>query len=78
MDHFDLMFPNFHQVILISSVNELLSRALLEKVSQRVGCVLGIVDQQKGLDVKRLMEKRKLRWDEVAFMGESVTLKIQF
>ncbi|XP_039521989.1 N-acylneuraminate cytidylyltransferase B [Pimephales promelas] len=57
------------EVILISSVNELLSRALLEKVSQRVGCVLGIVDQQKGLDVKRLMEKRKLRWDEVAFMG---------
>lgn len=44
----------FHQVILISSVNEPLSRGLLEKVSQLAGCGLRIGEQQKGLDVERL------------------------
>lgn len=69
-DHFDFMFPNFDQVILISSVNEPLSRGLLEKVSQQAGCGLRIAEQQKGFDVERLMKEKKLRWDEVAFMGE--------
>ncbi|XDV53400.1 hypothetical protein PO909_021909 [Leuciscus waleckii] len=57
------------EVILISSVNEPLSRGLLEKVSQQAGCGLRIGEQQKGFDVERLMKEKNLSWDEVAFMG---------
>ncbi|XP_048015344.1 N-acylneuraminate cytidylyltransferase B-like isoform X1 [Megalobrama amblycephala] len=57
------------EVILISSVNEPLSRGLLEKVAQQARCGLRIGEQQKGLEVERLMREKNLRWDEVAFMG---------
>ncbi|XP_077066249.1 N-acylneuraminate cytidylyltransferase B-like isoform X2 [Siphateles boraxobius] len=63
------------KVILISSVNEPISRSLLKKVSQQAGCGLRIGEQQKGFDVETLMKEKKLRWDEVAFMGESVMFK---
>ncbi|XP_052399634.1 N-acylneuraminate cytidylyltransferase B-like [Carassius gibelio] len=57
------------EVILMTSVNELLSRALLEKVAQLAGCGLRFGEQLDGLEVQWLMKEKKLRWDEVAFMG---------
>ncbi|XP_056307814.1 N-acylneuraminate cytidylyltransferase B [Danio aesculapii] len=57
------------EVILISSANESLSRGVLEKVSQRAGCGLSFTEQRNALDLQKLMDKRKLCWAQVAFMG---------
>uniref|UniRef100_A0A671SFL7 N-acylneuraminate cytidylyltransferase n=1 Tax=Sinocyclocheilus anshuiensis TaxID=1608454 RepID=A0A671SFL7_9TELE len=57
------------EVILMSCVNEPLSRGLLEKVAQLAGCGLWFGEQLNGLEVERLMKEKKLRWDKVAFMG---------
>uniref|UniRef100_A0A671SHD0 N-acylneuraminate cytidylyltransferase-like n=1 Tax=Sinocyclocheilus anshuiensis TaxID=1608454 RepID=A0A671SHD0_9TELE len=59
------------EVILMSCVNEPLSRGLLEKVAQLAGCGLWFGEQLNGLEVERLMKEKKLRWDKVAFMGEN-------
>lgn len=56
----------------MSSVNRLLSRGLLKKVAQQAGCGLWFGKQLKGSEMERQMEVKKLRWDEVAFMGENV------
>ncbi|RXN11559.1 n-acylneuraminate cytidylyltransferase [Labeo rohita] len=63
------------EVIIMSSMNEPLSRGLLEKVAERVGCGLWFGKQLNGLEVEQLIKEKKLRWDEVAFMGENVTKK---
>ncbi len=56
----------------MSSVNGLLSKGLLKKVAQQAGCGLWFGKQLKEFEIERLMEEKKLRWDEVAFMGENV------
>ncbi|XP_052399635.1 N-acylneuraminate cytidylyltransferase B-like [Carassius gibelio] len=57
------------EVILISNINEPLSRGLLEKVAQLIGCGLQFVEHQNGFEMEMLMMEKKVCWDEVAFMG---------
>ncbi|XP_050955097.1 N-acylneuraminate cytidylyltransferase B [Labeo rohita] len=57
------------EVIIMSSMNEPLSRGLLEKVAERVGCGLWFGKQLIGLEVEQLIKEKKLQWDELAFMG---------
>ncbi|XP_026094361.1 N-acylneuraminate cytidylyltransferase B-like [Carassius auratus] len=57
------------EVILISNINEPLSRGLLEKVAQLIGCGLQFVEHQNGFEMEKLMMEKKVCWDEVAFMG---------
>uniref|UniRef100_A0A8C2G433 N-acylneuraminate cytidylyltransferase n=1 Tax=Cyprinus carpio TaxID=7962 RepID=A0A8C2G433_CYPCA len=57
------------EVFLISNMNELLSKGLLEKVAQLTGCRLQFGEQQNGFEMEQLMKEKNLCWDEVAFMG---------
>uniref|UniRef100_A0A8C2DEN0 N-acylneuraminate cytidylyltransferase n=1 Tax=Cyprinus carpio TaxID=7962 RepID=A0A8C2DEN0_CYPCA len=57
------------EVFLISNMNELLSKGLLEKVAQLTCCRLQFGEQQNGFEMEQLMKEKKLCWNEVAFMG---------
>ncbi|XP_051975457.1 N-acylneuraminate cytidylyltransferase B [Xyrauchen texanus] len=57
------------EVILVSNIEDPVPRALLEKIAQQTGCCFKFGMKQKVLEVEHLMKKKKLRWEEVAFMG---------
>ncbi|XP_055062917.1 N-acylneuraminate cytidylyltransferase B-like [Misgurnus anguillicaudatus] len=55
------------KVILISSVNETVSKALLKTISQQTGCDIKLDMEKK--DLECLMKETNMQKEEVAFMG---------
>uniref|UniRef100_A0AAR2LXD8 N-acylneuraminate cytidylyltransferase n=1 Tax=Pygocentrus nattereri TaxID=42514 RepID=A0AAR2LXD8_PYGNA len=57
------------EVILISSSENPVPKPLADKLSQKTGCELVHLTEQKQVEVERLMMKKKLAWEEVAYLG---------
>nr|XP_055047599.1 N-acylneuraminate cytidylyltransferase B-like [Misgurnus anguillicaudatus] len=55
------------EVILISNVNEMVSKDLLKTISKQTGCHIRLVMEKK--DLECLMKEKNMQKDEVAFMG---------
>ncbi|XP_072528714.1 N-acylneuraminate cytidylyltransferase A [Salminus brasiliensis] len=60
------------EVILISSSENQLPAALVDKLSQKTGCELRHLKEQKQVEVERLIKEKKLVWKEVAYLGNDV------
>lgn len=59
-------------MILVSGINEPMPKALLKTVSKQAGC--DIEFGKKNLAIERLLKEKNLHKEEVAFMGENLTL----
>ncbi|XP_046878550.1 N-acylneuraminate cytidylyltransferase A [Hypomesus transpacificus] len=57
------------EVVLLSSVEEPLSSALCERLTQRTGCPVRQLGADVQADVRAMMAKRSLGWNEVAYLG---------
>ncbi|XP_048862505.1 N-acylneuraminate cytidylyltransferase A [Brienomyrus brachyistius] len=57
------------EVILLSSRDCPIPRALEDKLSQKIGCELWLDVQDKHSKVKMIMEQKGLEWKEVAYLG---------
>ncbi|XP_036432884.1 N-acylneuraminate cytidylyltransferase A isoform X2 [Colossoma macropomum] len=57
------------EVILISSSENPVPKPLADKLSQKTGCELRHLTEQKQLEVERLMKEKNLVWKEVAYLG---------
>lgn len=59
------------QVILISSSEEPVPKALVEKIAQRSGCSFRHGVERKQPEVECLIKARGLQWKDVAYLGEA-------
>ncbi|XP_072529898.1 N-acylneuraminate cytidylyltransferase B [Salminus brasiliensis] len=57
------------EVILISSSEDPIPKALAEKLAQRAGCTLRHGVERKQPEVEHLLKERGLQWRDVAFLG---------
>ncbi|XP_055761050.1 N-acylneuraminate cytidylyltransferase-like [Salvelinus fontinalis] len=57
------------EVILISSSEDLLTKALADNLSQRTGCEVRQLGKDIQCEVKAMMDDKDLDWKEVAYMG---------
>lgn len=62
-------------MILISNVNETLSKDLLKTISKQTGCHVSPGMEKK--DLECLIKEKNMQKDEVAFMGKNLTLMVQ-
>lgn len=57
------------QVIFIYSSENPVPQELADKLSQRTGCKMRHFKEQKQKEVEMLMKEKKLKWEEVAYLG---------
>ncbi|KAL6473571.1 hypothetical protein MHYP_G00171320 [Metynnis hypsauchen] len=60
------------EVILIASSENPVPKPLADKLKLKTGCELKHLSKQKQVDVESLMKEKKLRWEEVAYLGNDV------
>ncbi|XP_051256043.1 N-acylneuraminate cytidylyltransferase A [Dicentrarchus labrax] len=57
------------EVVLLTSSQDPVSRSLADKLAERTGCQVVQVGEEPLDDLKPMVEKRKLQWKDVAYMG---------
>ncbi|KAF7694235.1 N-acylneuraminate cytidylyltransferase-like isoform X1 [Silurus meridionalis] len=60
------------QVILISSSDDPVSDAFAEKLYEKTGCKVKHLKEDKQVELERLLKEKRLKWKNVAFMGNDV------
>lgn len=63
-----------YQVVLLTSSEDPVSKALAEKLSSRMGCEVFPVGEEPLCDLEPLVERRKLQWNDVAYIGKQLHL----
>ncbi|XP_046730053.1 N-acylneuraminate cytidylyltransferase-like, partial [Silurus meridionalis] len=63
---------SFPQVILISSSDDPVSDAFAEKLYEKTGCKVTHLKEDKQVELERLLKEKRLKWKNVAFMGNDV------
>ncbi|KAG7495890.1 N-acylneuraminate cytidylyltransferase [Solea senegalensis] len=57
------------EVVLVTSSVDLLNSVLVDKLAKRAGCEVAKVGEEPLKDLKLVLERKKLKWNQVAFMG---------
>lgn len=57
------------EVVLLISKDDLVTQSLRDKLKKMLGCEVRLVGEEPLVDVKEVVEKRKLDWKDVAYMG---------
>ncbi|KAI5094163.1 N-acylneuraminate cytidylyltransferase A [Silurus meridionalis] len=60
------------QVILISSSDDPISDAFAEKLYEKTGCKVTHLKEDKQVELERLLKEKRLKWKNVAFMGNDL------
>ncbi|XP_060758901.1 N-acylneuraminate cytidylyltransferase A [Neoarius graeffei] len=60
------------EVILISSSDSPVPDVFAEQLSQKTGCEIWHLKEEKQVELERLLKKKKLDWKEVAYIGNDV------
>ncbi|KAF7694238.1 hypothetical protein HF521_007991 [Silurus meridionalis] len=63
---------HFFKVILISSSDDPVSDAFAEKLYEKTGCKVTHLKEDKQVELERLLKEKRLKWKNVAFMGNDV------
>lgn len=58
-----------HQVVLLTSDEDPVTQSLADKLAQRTNCLVIQVGKEPLEDLSPVVEKRKLQWNDVAYMG---------
>lgn len=66
------------QVVLLASREDLFTQALTKKLKELTGCEVMQVGDEPLRDVQAVVEEKKLEWKDVAYMGKTVRLFIQW
>lgn len=64
-----VLFFFLHQVVLLTSNEDPVTQSLADKLAQRTNCLVVQVGKELLEDLSPVVEKRKLQWNDVAFMG---------
>lgn len=59
-------------MVLLSSCSDPVTQALTDKLKKLMGCEVLEVGDEPLHDVQAVVEKRKLEWKDVAYMGKTV------
>lgn len=61
-----------HQVVLLTSSTDPVAQSLTDMLAKRTGCQVIQVGEEPLDDLKPEVEKRKLQWKDVAYMGKQL------